>query len=320
MATATETPDAEAPDVKKTKAQIEAELIQPLFPSNPKKPLSGIKYIDVADVWVPYPVMPPDPPLIESVHQMGVLEPIAVRENERDGKPYQVIDGARRVQLTIDNGWKQIPASIRSGDAYATALSTHTTRSDNPAAELFMIEDLISRGLGQREILSATRMPIATIRKRLGLQRLVPRLREPFDRGEIKVNIAEAAAKMPEPTQLRLAAKFEAAQYKDGVEYHRLTVADIKEERQAQRQDQASQAGLPDAGDDDDFVSRADVVEAFTVLWEEVKRNGLSIKDEAWEVISNVLEGLGLEESTDEVGEKVPAVPGGYVKELADGD
>lgn len=289
---------------------------QSLLPKNPKKALGAAKYIKVSDVWSRYPFRPPDADTRLSIQEHGVLVPILVRENQGpDGQPFELVEGARRVWCSREFDFPTIPSvTLADGDQAAAALTMATTRSDNPAAELYFIEDLIQRGASQKDILKLTRMPTATIRKRLSLQNLIARLREPFDRGEIPANVAEGCAKLPkETTQVRLAELFE------GRDPHKLTIADVRAERTAGRQGQADQLGLGDEGDSDEgYLSRDDLVEAFDLLWQECRRNGISIRDDAWVTISGALESLGLIDDAESAGEKVPAVSGGYVKELDD--
>lgn len=276
-----------------------------LFPTKPTRTLAGFKYIDVADIWSPYPIRRADSGLRTSVKQFGVINPIQVMDQERDGRKFRLVDGQRRLSAVQEEGLKKIPAVfVADGDPCAVSLTQSATDDDNPAAELFFIEDLIQHGYSQKQIQTATRLSAGTFKKRLRLKALIPRLRDPFDRGEIAVAVAQGCADLPVTTQERLAALFEQRSQDPDYSGPCLTAKDVREERQAARQAAGAQTGLgfeDETEDDaDEAVSRADLLKAFTMLWEsyEQTEQGASefeaLDDDQMAFIASVAARLGL--------------------------
>ena len=256
-------------DPKPVNDAAEEQLeIDGLFPPRPARSIAGFKYIPVDQVWAPYPLRKPTSEQRESIKRWGVRKPIEViEETSPDGaRAYRLEDGQRRLVIAQELGTKTIPAVFHAGgDPYAGALTESTTTEENPAADLFFVENLIEQGFSQRQIQTATRMRASEVKKLLKYARLIPRLRDPFDRGELIPSLARKCADLPTTTQERLAALYESR------EPMHLTSADIKAEREAIRQTSAAQTGLgldDDSDDDTDgTVSRGELIEAFGILW-----------------------------------------------------
>lgn len=156
----------------------------------------------------------PSRELIELIAELGLLQPIVVVAG-RDTR-YQIVEGRRRskaVQLLAEeNRWPKPPhvdALVLSGSGverkesrHGMTLALHAARSASPASELAAIEAILSRrrdepvGSTVKEIAAQTGMPVQTVQRRLRLRHLCPPLRGAFDRGEITVTVAEAAARL----------------------------------------------------------------------------------------------------------------------------
>lgn len=175
---------------------------------------------------------PPDPALVASIRQHGVLQPVLLI---RAGSgALWVAEGRRRIKAARRAGAGTIPAWITDGDnglAAAVGLVTHGTRRDNPAAELAAIEQLLVLGASEQAIARETGLRLPTIRRRLRLRQLDPGLHQAFRFGRLAVGVAEQAAKLPAVAQARLAVKL--------AEVGTVTATDVAAERQVRREDAA---------------------------------------------------------------------------------
>ena len=192
----------------------------------------------------------PDPALLASVRRDGVLQPVLLIRDH--GGVLRVADGRRRVRAARAAGLTAVPAWVADGDgalAGALALLVHGTRRDNPVAELEAIERLLAAGADERLIARDTGLAVPTIRQRLRLRQLDAALRGALRTGRLAVGVAEQAAKLPAPAQVRLAAKLAGG--------GKLTAADVAAERRTRLEEAA--ASLPftvlvggDAGPEED--------------------------------------------------------------------
>jgi ParB/RepB/Spo0J family partition protein len=176
---------------------------------------------------------PPDPALVASIRQHGVLQPVLLVRTERE--TLWVAEGRRRIKAARLAGAVTIPAWITDGDdglAAAFGLVTHGTRRDNPAAELAAIEQLLALGASEQAIARETGLRLATIRQRLRLRQLDPNLHQAFRLGRLAIGVAEQAAKLPAIAQARLATKLKEA--------GKVTATDVAAERQVRREDAAT--------------------------------------------------------------------------------
>jgi ParB-like chromosome segregation protein Spo0J len=167
----------------------------------------------------------PSPKLRQLIAELGLLQPIVVVPSTR-GR-FRVVEGRRRAkaiaQLAEVGEWPA-PALIdalvlASADSRreevqaGLTLALHATRSGSPASELRAIEAIIEHGGGEgeaatvREIAAQTGMSVQTVRRRLRLRGLIPALRVSFEEGRITAAVAEAAARLSEAQQARLAER-----------------------------------------------------------------------------------------------------------------
>lgn len=219
-----------------------------LLPDAP--PTTELRQIDPWQVLY-RPVGPdPDPALLRSIQRFGILTPITVHATVKRALPYRLISGRRRLLAAQRLTLETVPALVITGEYEAVpALSDHALRKDNPAAELVYIEQLIEQGALIPEIASATGLPIQTIKARLRLQHLVPKLREAFKDGRIGVSVAESAAKLPVGVQDTLVEKIG----QDG----KLTLRDVKDAQRVRATDAAKELpwgvleGTPNPADED---------------------------------------------------------------------
>lgn len=188
---------------------------------NPTLSLVHLDQIDIAPAGVD-----PTPAMVAAVARLGVLQPI-VGEQSDDGRRVTVVDGRRRVLAARAAGDEQIPVMVfPSGycDADLLTLTLHATRAGNPVAELRAVDNLLARGISERDISALAGIPAPTLAKLLTLRRLIPPLRERFDAGQVRPSVAMYAARLPVDRQANLARI--AAE-------RTVKIDDVKRERQA---------------------------------------------------------------------------------------
>jgi ParB family chromosome partitioning protein len=116
--------------------------------------------------------------LTKSIEEEGVLQPILVRPvKER----YEIIVGSRRFSAAKAAGLKSIPAVIREmddGEAIVASLSENIQRGDlQPEEEAKAIEKLVGIYRSNREVARVLGLSEGTIRMKLSILELVPKLR-----------------------------------------------------------------------------------------------------------------------------------------------
>lgn len=149
----------------------------------------------------------PSAQLVRAVQEHGIIVPLVVRS--LPGGHYRVVDGRRRLAAAKKAGLEKVPAVLLPEGEDATATATiflHSTRGENPMAELKAIQALVRAGLSEEQIARAgytTRQRIARLAK---LNRLVPELMRRAESGELPPSVAFEAASLPPERQYELLA------------------------------------------------------------------------------------------------------------------
>jgi ParB/RepB/Spo0J family partition protein len=151
----------------------------------------------------------PDHALIESVKRHGVLNPISLicLSRQPPHPLYLVWDGRRRAQAAVEADLEYVPARVYPRDDRTQALLSlvmNGHRRPNPWAEWQAISELMRAGAGTAVIAQATKLPIATIKRRAKLGNLIHDLAALVSQGAIGARLAEAIAGLPEQHQRRL--------------------------------------------------------------------------------------------------------------------
>jgi ParB family chromosome partitioning protein len=162
-------------------------------------PLTLIEYEDIGPA--------PEPVLEALIRAQGILTPLTLARRT-DGR-LDLIAGRRRLRVARTIGLAQVPALVidNVGMVEVASLTDHATRRDNSAADLAHIEALVGRGATLDAIQKATGLPVAKIKDRMRLGKLVPDLREQFDHGRIALGVAQDAARLPAEAQRGLAER-----------------------------------------------------------------------------------------------------------------
>ncbi len=176
-----------------------------------------------------------DHDLVNSIRELGVLEPVILESRGAADGRFDIIDGRRRTVAAFKAGLKSIPARIVEVDGWlgreVLSILLNEQRGPNPVSELAAIERLISAGKSVSQITRATGMDAGTIRKRLKLTKLIPVLREALECGQIKVALAEGISALPEALQVQLAVKGDI---------DKLTGTDLREVREVRHEHAAA--------------------------------------------------------------------------------
>jgi ParB-like chromosome segregation protein Spo0J len=179
----------------------------------------------------------PDAELVELIAKLGLLQPVVVTEAPRAG--YRIIEGRRRakaIALLAEQARWPTPARIdalivRGFDEEADVvpagmtLALHASRGPSPASELAAIEAILAHGSEEaqtiKEIAAQTGMPVQTVRRRLRLRNLAPRLRAAFDAGDLTLTVAEVAARLTAAQQAQIEAMLDTGE--------RVTLATVRD-------------------------------------------------------------------------------------------
>ena len=178
----------------------------------------------------------PDPALVESVRQLGVLERIKVVADGDDG--WLVFDGRRRVLAARAAGLTTIPARVYAVDDvnhHALTLVLNQQRHPNVLAEYESVKALVAQGYDEASIARETGISRGTITKRLRLGNLHEELFGLLSARLITPAVAERAAALPLQAQERLLATFE--------ETNHVTAQDVRNVTRQRRA--AAAAALP---------------------------------------------------------------------------
>lgn len=162
--------------------------------------------------------------LADSMRQVGILQPIVVRQPPgRSRKKWEIVCGHRRVAAARQAGLTEVPAVVRKLDdreATIAALVENSHRSEvSPLEE----SDAIVRLLGesddpaavQAELAARLGRPVRWVRDRVRLGQLVPELRVRLVEGAIPLGGALVLAVLPASRQLDVEAGLARETWRD---------------------------------------------------------------------------------------------------------
>lgn len=179
----------------------------------------------------------PTAEMVASVKRFGVLDPIILtetiveRKGRREESKLDIENGRGRVLAARAAGLTEIPAHIYPRGLYAPGVLTmmlNRQRRANPAAELAIVERLLSEGHAQSDICQATGKTKAEVNALLELVNLSPELRQAFAEGRLSVSCAGRAARLTPAQMLRLVTTL--------AENGKITTKDVAHARLTERQ------------------------------------------------------------------------------------
>lgn len=157
--------------------------------------------------------------LIEDISVRGQTTPIQVTLDDND--KYIVIAGRRRVKAirllheAMPDQWKTVDAIVIDAPLDTRSILglssvENNLRTDNPLTDLQAIQYLIKNNpqISEPEIARQTGIPIARIRKRLKLNKLIPEINQAVINNDININVAEDIAKLSPGKQQQLYNSF----------------------------------------------------------------------------------------------------------------
>lgn len=189
---------------------------------------------------------PVDAALKRSMSERGQLVPVILNAPEGGGK-FTIIDGRRRVAAARAIGLTDLSAEVHQVDSLVEAALTATAnavRSDNPENELEAIEVLANAHYTDSQISQATGMTVATIRKRKRLLVLPEDVRAAIREGRLAIGVAEKLASLSPAIREKAIAFWR--------EHGKLTLADLRELSQVDRQEAIAELDDDVFGDGDD--------------------------------------------------------------------
>ncbi|NCE98191.1 ParB/RepB/Spo0J family partition protein [Emergencia sp. 1XD21-10] len=157
--------------------------------------------------------------LVESIAEVGVLEPLIVRKDPTGAAAYELIAGRTRLTAAKQVGLETVPCMVCNlNDSKATCLygESNRYREDITITEkAFMlryfdefVEDIekVQNGGIRRNALfdDMNQMDEREKRRRIRLTYLVPRLRELVDCHKISISVGSEASYLPEEIQNRI--------------------------------------------------------------------------------------------------------------------
>lgn len=175
----------------------------------------------------------PDPVLLQTVKEYGVIVPIVLVE--RTDRTLVVAEGRRRIKAARAARIPLIAAEVWETDApiaHVLTLITNEVRKANEVSEFEAYRALQRQGLDDERVCQVTGIHPTKLHRLAGLSRLSEPLLEGLRRGKVSFTVGLAAAACPERIQEALAE----ALAREG----RLTGADILAARQADKAATAS--------------------------------------------------------------------------------
>lgn len=221
-----------------------------LFPPEPGQFQDAVRSIDTIGGELVGPE--PGSDLVESVRHQGLLQPILVKRVVGEGKPYEILDGRRRLKAAKMVGLTEVPIRVVPKEYVHTeviTLQANTARRPNPISEYLAIKSLQTKGFDEKRIAKELGIKAAVVKQRLGLGNLIPLILELVETGRIAVTVAEAVAKLPHPQQEELVTVFATED--------KLTMDDVKKVKKV-KVDEAS-SSLLGLLMGDDLTRRQDV-------------------------------------------------------------
>jgi ParB/RepB/Spo0J family partition protein len=170
----------------------------------------------------------PDAAMVRSVKSLGILQPLLLADR---GKGFEVLDGRRRLLAAREAELTKVPCIVAlnaQGIPIKRVLTivANRRRSMNWQSEFVAVEELLTKGYDEQQIMDATGIGKNELRRILRLRKLVNSLHLAFIDGEISASVAEAAAKLPSPVQHKLSKKL--GLHGDG----HITLKDVREAHQ----------------------------------------------------------------------------------------
>lgn len=153
----------------------------------------------------------PDAGLKKSMERLGLTSDVVLNElpNLEEGKKYQVIDGRKKINDSLEEGRGEIAARVYKnlpvGVARYVTLVRNLQHSSSPVIEAEAIQAELKKGKTLKEISEVTGISMAVLKQRLALNELPKPVVEKLRRNEISMAVAKKMCKLPKDVQNRIA-------------------------------------------------------------------------------------------------------------------
>jgi ParB family chromosome partitioning protein len=147
--------------------------------------------------------------LVQSIRELGVIEPIAVRPLAEQGQ-YEILAGDRRWRAARQVGLDQVPVIVHDVDdrtAAVIALVENLQRQDlNPMEEARALDRLLGEfQLSQQQTAQAVGKSQSAVSKSLGLLKLAPTVQDHLQAGRLEAGHGKVLLNLVRREQQRLA-------------------------------------------------------------------------------------------------------------------
>jgi len=157
--------------------------------------------------------------LQESINQVGLLQPVLVREVKHKKFNYEIVAGSRRFRACKNLNWDHIPGIIVSADETEykqIAIIENCQRMDmSPVEEFHAYQELQSNGLTIEEIADRIGKSLKYVYDRLSLERLCDTATVLLHDGKISITQAKVLCMVKKDDQEQMIAKYS---FRDGEE------------------------------------------------------------------------------------------------------
>jgi len=149
--------------------------------------------------------------LAQSIKEIGIIHPMAVKEIADKKGYYRVIAGRRRYEAVKSLGWKIVDVKLYEDDANeeSIALAENVNRDDmHPLDEAETFRRQLDRGMDVEEIAKYYSRSISGIYQRIRLTNLIDSVKVMFRDGKINLSGAALIASLPEEDQGKFVKKY----------------------------------------------------------------------------------------------------------------
>ncbi|RRR76465.1 MAG: ParB/RepB/Spo0J family partition protein [Candidatus Viridilinea halotolerans] len=150
---------------------------------------------------------PPSALFLDSVKNLGILQPIQLIRTSRGASPYIVAAGRRRIKAARATGMESIPAIVFPEGwvrPAVLAIAENEQRSTNDLSDLLAIESMRQEGFTDEQIRDSIGMGKPRFESIVVMQKLLPELRAALEQGKISIGLSRAIAPLPSAEQQKL--------------------------------------------------------------------------------------------------------------------
>jgi ParB-like chromosome segregation protein Spo0J len=139
----------------------------------------------------------PPAALVRSLQDQGFLPAFPIVVAQEQNEIYPILDGRRRTAAAVKAGLETVLAVVTEpalsgveGASAALTILAHSTRSENPVAELKAYQALMRAGLSEEQIARAGYASLNRVRKIAKLNNLIPEMAAQVEAGDIAPGVA----------------------------------------------------------------------------------------------------------------------------------